>query len=708
MGALSNYIRKGRLAVAAAVIAVGSVAAVAVADTIIVDPIASTNQNAAAIEASVTMSANETKTGRAGLLPNDDATDPLDGCNAKDQTGQRVTLRLTSSQSWVQFSNSTAAGATFGSSTTVEISNCDTGGHGLADGLQNGREFQYRTVNAPANTEAVITAAYVSGGKPGVTAGNFRSGSFKINPQTTQPNTPPSVSVAGPQDGSTYNKGSVPTASCDVTDAEDSGEAATPQLSAITGPYASDGIGSQTATCSYTDGGGLTRSDSNTYSIVDPSAPTISYDAVGDEGDNGWYTSDVTLTWTVSDPQSPNSLGKTGCVDQQITADQGSMSYSCSATSAGGPAGPVTVSIKRDASAPTISAARRSGSAANGAGWNNSAVTVEFTCSDNGPSGLNADGCPADVTKSDEGRNQVASGSVKDNAGNMNSASVSNINIDKTGPSAPLAGTTPASPDYGDWFKDSVTVSYSGSTDPDLADATAGSGVAGYSAAQTFSASGTHGYSGQATDNAGNPSSATVGSVKVDADNPTVTITGCPTGAIYAGSSHSVTVAASDDESGLASDPSGTVALDTSSVGSRTLSRSASDNVGHSGSATCNYSVVYNWTGFFRPVDDLPMLNSVKAGSAVPVKFSLGGNQGLSIFAANHPKSEQIACSSTAPVDGIEQTATAGQSALSYDPIAEQYNYVWKTDKAWAGTCRQLVVKLADNTYHRANFKLQK
>ena len=38
----------------------------------------------------------------------------------------------------------------------------------------------------------------------------------------------------------------------------------------------------------------------------------------------------------------------------------------------------------------------------------------------------------------------------------------------------------------------------------------------------------------------------------------------------------------------------------------------------------------------------------------------------------------------------------------------DQYTYVWKTNKAWAGTCRQLVVKLDDGTYHRANFNFTK
>ena len=100
-------------------------------------------------------------------------------------------------------------------------------------------------------------------------------------------------------------------------------------------------------------------------------------------------------------------------------------------------------------------------------------------------------------------------------------------------------------------------------------------------------------------------------------------------------------------------------------------------------------------------------LNTVKAGQAIPVKFSLGGNKGLNIFAAGYPKSEKIACDTAAPLDDIEQTVTAGNSSLSYSAGNDQYNYVWKTEKSWAGTCRQLVVKLIDGTVHQANFKFK-
>ena len=115
----------------------------------------------------------------------------------------------------------------------------------------------------------------------------------------------------------------------------------------------------------------------------------------------------------------------------------------------------------------------------------------------------------------------------------------------------------------------------------------------------------------------------------------------------------------------------------------------------------------YTFGGFQSPVDPLPTLNSMKAGAAVPVKFSLGGDFGLDIFAPGYPKSQVVACDSTAPVDGVEQTLSAGGSGLSYDATSGLYTYVWKTDKAWAGTCRQLVLTFADGTVARANFKLK-
>jgi hypothetical protein len=115
-------------------------------------------------------------------------------------------------------------------------------------------------------------------------------------------------------------------------------------------------------------------------------------------------------------------------------------------------------------------------------------------------------------------------------------------------------------------------------------------------------------------------------------------------------------------------------------------------------------NLVYDFTGFFDPIDNLPTFNVVNAGSAVPVKFSLDGNYGLGIFAGGYPKSQLIPCDANAPVDGVEQTVRAGKSSLQYDPLTDTYTYVWKTNKGWANTCRQLVIKLDDGSIFRANF----
>ena len=142
-------------------------------------------------------------------------------------------------------------------------------------------------------------------------------------------------------------------------------------------------------------------------------------------------------------------------------------------------------------------------------------------------------------------------------------------------------------------------------------------------------------------------------------------------------------------------------------VGTTTVTVTATDADGNQSTCQFTITVLYNFSGFFQPVDNLPVLNVVNAGKAVPVKFSLSGNKGLSIFAANSPSSVSINCDGTAPQSDIEETVNAGGSSLSYSATSDQYNYVWKTENSWKNTCRQLVLKLNDGTEHRANFKFK-
>jgi hypothetical protein len=199
--------------------------------------------------------------------------------------------------------------------------------------------------------------------------------------------------------------------------------------------------------------------------------------------------------------------------------------------------------------------------------------------------------------------------------------------------------------------------------------------------------------------------------ILVDTTPPTITITFPAEGAQFALNELVAANYSCTDPSAVTA-CAGPVAsggsIDTSSVGGHTFTVTSTDTVGNTGSLNHSYVVTYNFTGFFSPIDNFPKVNSVKAGSAVPVKFRLGGNQGLGIIASDFPTSQTVPCNSTRQVDAVEETVAAGSSSLSYDAVSGQYVYVWKTDKSWAGTCRQLVVKLVDGTFHRANFKLVK
>jgi predicted extracellular nuclease len=142
-------------------------------------------------------------------------------------------------------------------------------------------------------------------------------------------------------------------------------------------------------------------------------------------------------------------------------------------------------------------------------------------------------------------------------------------------------------------------------------------------------------------------------------------------------------------------------------VGQYTVTVAVTDKDGDTGSNSVTHNVGYAFNGFFSPVDNRPTFNVVKAGSNVPVKFSLGGNFGLDIFADGFPKSQEIPCNTNGDTDGIEETGSPGGSSLQYHAASDTYQYNWKTKKAWSGTCRQLVLRFNDGTTRRANFQFK-
>jgi predicted extracellular nuclease len=136
----------------------------------------------------------------------------------------------------------------------------------------------------------------------------------------------------------------------------------------------------------------------------------------------------------------------------------------------------------------------------------------------------------------------------------------------------------------------------------------------------------------------------------------------------------------------------------------RTIRVRATDAGGLTATDAAVVNVIFGFSGFLPPVESSPALNEVRAGSAVPIKFSLGGDQGLAILAAGSPVSMPLPCAAGASADPIQETEMPGNAVLTYDASTDTYTYVWKTLKTWSG-CRRFTLTLADGTVRFADFK---
>src|SRR5262245_38580483 len=143
----------------------------------------------------------------------------------------------------------------------------------------------------------------------------------------------------------------------------------------------------------------------------DATGPAISAILGGTMGANGWYTSDVTVTWAVTDGESAvTSLS--GCEPSQILSDTGGTTLTCVATSAGGTSS-ASVTIKRDASPPLAVLAVTSGTPGSN-GWFVSDVTLS-TSGDDALSGPVV--CSPDQSQTEETDGATFHGSDQRRAG---------------------------------------------------------------------------------------------------------------------------------------------------------------------------------------------------------------------------------------------------------------------------------------------------
>lgn len=104
------------------------------------------------------------------------------------------------------------------------------------------------------------------------------------------------------------------------------------------------------------DANGFTATQNYTLTINSPSdttPPVITPSVNGTLGNNGWYMSNVSVSWSVVDNESTVTM-QVGCDPQTVSTDSAGITFTCQATSAGGTASQ-SVTIKRDATAPVLS-----------------------------------------------------------------------------------------------------------------------------------------------------------------------------------------------------------------------------------------------------------------------------------------------------------------------------------------------------------------
>jgi hypothetical protein len=247
--------------------------------------------------------------------------------------------------------------------------------------------------------------------------------------------TPPTVAISAPASGATYPQGAAVTASYTCADTL-SGIASCVGSVASGAAVNTATAGTFTFTVTAIDKAGNATASSVNYTVtggVTGGAPTITPTVVGTLGQNGWYTSDVTVSFAVA--PTGGELEKEGCGTRTITQNTAGLVLTCTASNNKGTTSQM-VTIKRDASAPKVSFSESP--AANGFDWQHSAVVISFRCSS--ISGIAS--CPSPATLATEGGAQSVSGTAVNNAGLSANVTSPAINIDLTPPTVTLS--TPA------------------------------------------------------------------------------------------------------------------------------------------------------------------------------------------------------------------------------------------------------------------------
>ncbi len=198
---------------------------------------------------------------------------------------------------------------------------------------------------------------------------------------------------------------------------------------------------------------------------ADGQAPTTTASLTGTLGNDDWYISPVLVTLTAVDNEGGSGVktteyGFNGHQWNPYTApvavsNEGTVTIYFRSTDNTGNVEPTrSQTLKIDLNPPVITGVATA--PANGNGWYNTAVTIDFSATD---SASGVDTSPSDVTLAGEGANQSAMATATDHAGHSATYTLRGINIDRTAPTLTFGTPSPA-PNAAGWNKGDVSVPF--------------------------------------------------------------------------------------------------------------------------------------------------------------------------------------------------------------------------------------------------------
>jgi hypothetical protein len=242
---------------------------------------------------------------------------------------------------------------------------------------------------------------------------------------------------------------------------------------------------------------------------ADSTPPVITKTVTGTAGANGWYISNVTVAWTVSDPESAVVIDS-GCGIQNFTSETAGLASTCAAHSAGGSASD-SFTVKIDTTGPSATLAVTAGTLGLN-DWYTSDVTVSTSGSDSISEPVV---CTPNQFQTTDTTGNVFNGSCTNSAGFTTNASPLTVKVDKSGPTAALSVTAVTEGANG-WYVSDVTVHTTGTS-------IAGDVVCTPDQYQTTETAGTD-FHGSCTDPAGLTGDAPALTIKLDKTGPSASL----------------------------------------------------------------------------------------------------------------------------------------------------------------------------------------